>query len=129
MTSGDFNHFPAMIEAIHKASGQIVRKAAFEIEGHAKAAAPVDTGALKNSIYTVTSDSSDFNGGDLPPVDAPADDQTAYVAVGMSYGIYQELGTSHMPAQPFLIPAAELVRPSFVAAMSALEDKLRSLGG
>lgn len=119
-----FNKLPAISAELQRVVSQIVRKAAFDIEAAAKAQAPVDTGALKNSIYTVTSDSSDYSGGDMPQVDTPANDHTAYVAVGMSYGIYQEYGTSHMPAQPYMTPAVEGVRPSFIAAMSAVESKL-----
>lgn len=35
------------------------------------------------------------------------------VADGVTYGIYQELGTSKMAAQPFMVPAVEAVRPGF----------------
>lgn len=125
----DINHLPEMIDALHQAAGQVVKKTCFDIEARAKTAAPVDTGALKNSVYTVTSDSSDYSAGGLPQVPAPADDQTGYVAVGMSYGIYQEYGTSHMPAQPYLTPAAEGVRPAFEQAMVALiTARLNALG-
>jgi len=35
---------------------EVVRRAAFDIERGAKERAPVDTGALKNSIHTVIGD-------------------------------------------------------------------------
>ena len=38
------------------------------------------------------------------------------VADGVEYGIYQELGTSRMAAQPFMRPAVEAVRPGFAQA-------------
>lgn len=89
-------------QALAKA-GQIVRKTAFDIEGQAKADAPVDTGALRNSIQ------------------AEAEEALTWaVAVGVEYGIYQELGTYKMPAHPYLIPAAESNRDPFLAAMGNL---------
>ena len=39
------------------------------------------------------------------------------VADGVEYGLYQELGTSRMGAQPFMVPAVEAVRPGFIKAM------------
>ena len=38
------------------------------------------------------------------------------VADGVHYGIYQEFGTSKMAAHPFMSPAIEAIRPSFIAA-------------
>jgi HK97 gp10 family phage protein len=78
-------------------AGRIVRGAAFSIEGHAKNKAPVDTGALKSSL------TAEKKRGVL----------RWWVHDGVEYGIYQELGTSRMSAQPFLIPAVEAVRPAW----------------
>ena len=58
-------------------------------EGYAKKLAPVDTGNLRNSI---THDVDDVE---------PA----AYIGTNVEYAPYQELGTIHMKAQPFLKPA------------------------
>jgi HK97 gp10 family phage protein len=38
----------------------------------------------------------------------------------VEYGIFQELGTSKMPAQPFLIPALEAWRNRFLDAFREL---------
>lgn len=38
------------------------------------------------------------------------------VADGVEYALYQEWGTSKMPAQPFMTPAVEAVRPGFAKA-------------
>jgi len=51
------------------------------------------------------------------------------VADGVEYGIYQELGTSKMPAHPFMTPAVEAMRDKFADAvrkgwMIALENVL-----
>lgn len=58
-------------------------------EGYAKKLAPVDTGNLRNSI------THDVDDGE------PA----AYIGTNVEYAPYQELGTIHMKAQPFLKPA------------------------
>lgn len=127
-----FNRFPELEGAIREAASKAVRKAAFDIQAAAQAQAPVLTGFLKSSIYTVTHNESGYgeiqgDGPLLPEVDKPPDDQTAYVAVGAEYGIYVELGTSKMAAQPYLLPAADFVRPAFIMAMEHLEDYLKGL--
>lgn len=71
---------------------QAVRAAALQVEGVAKNLAPVDTGALKNSIHTERKGEMEYTVGD-----------------GVEYGIFQELGTHKMPAHPFLIPALKRV--------------------
>lgn len=95
---------------------EAVRKTAFAIEGDAKILAPVDTGALRASIYTVTDRSSGFSSAvagtsrpdqiaqEMPLSPSPL---IAFVAVGMEYGIYLEYGTRHMAARPFMFPAAQ----------------------
>lgn len=131
-----FEQLAAAQEAIKKAMAQTVKKAAFDTEARAKANAPVQTGFLKSSIYVELHDSSDYDGGAEPPGDAEmlpeieraADDHTAYVAVGASYGVYVEMGTVNMAAQPYLVPALEAVRPGFLAACEKLEAQMRALG-
>lgn len=71
------------------------RRTALEIiggraESHAKAACPVDTGRLRNSI-----------------THQQESENVEVVGTNVSYGPYVELGTSKMAAQPFLRPAAE----------------------
>jgi hypothetical protein len=39
------------------------------------------------------------------------------VADGVEYGLYQEMGTSRIPAHPFMRPAVEAVRAGFTQAM------------
>ena len=67
--------------------------------------APVDTGALMNSL----SSESKMTG-----------DLTFTVSDGVEYGVFQELGTSKMAAQPFMTPAIEAWRDKFFAAFSEL---------
>jgi HK97 gp10 family phage protein len=103
-----FNHLPQMTSSIRGKVGHEVQQAALAIEGQAKALAPVDTGALRNSIQTEME-------GDL----------TAHVTVGVEYAEYVEHGTYKMAPQPYLTPAAALVEPQFIENVKAA---LRGLG-
>lgn len=132
-----FNHLPEMPALINRAIREAVAKAAYDIQAHAAANAPVDTGMLKSSVYVVLYDKSTYGegvSGDpanlLPEVDRPANDMTAFIAVGATYGLYVEFGTAHGPAQPYLIPALEFVAPQFEKALSRLEERLgEEMGG
>jgi HK97 gp10 family phage protein len=125
----NFNHFDELATQFQTAISQVVRKSAFDIQASAQSLAPVDTGNMKSSIYTKTIDGDQYPGGgstDLVDNQVPGvDETTAYVAVGASYGIYVEMGTTRMPAHPYLAPAVEQVRPGFEAAMGAIESKMR----
>jgi HK97 gp10 family phage protein len=81
----------------NKEAAVIVKAGAFAVEGQAKTRAPVDTGALKSSLE------AEENGSPL----------RWWVHDGVEYGIFQELGTSKMGAQPFLVPAVEAVRDNW----------------
>lgn len=131
----EFNRLPEMPALLRKAMEQVIVKACFDIQAQAMSNAPVDTGMLESSIYTVTAKGSSYGDGVvdpsklLPEVDAPPNSLTAYVVVGANYGLYVEYGTEHGPAQPYLTPAAEFVRPQFEKAAHALERRMRELGG
>lgn len=88
-------------------SKQIIAATAFQIEGKAKKNAPVDTGALRNSIMA-----------------EEVSDYLWQVGDSVEYGIYQELGTSRMAAQPFLIPALMSVEKWFLAQWRKLFEAL-----
>ena len=128
-----FNRFPELAAQFGPILSQVVRKTALDLQAQAATAAPVDTGFLRNSIYMVASDGSTYGGTGSPPGDsylmqevaAPDDQYTAYVAVGANYGAYVELGTRHMPAQPYFYPAVDAVAPSFEAALGSLEGQLK----
>ncbi len=130
-----FNHFPQVAAALKPQARQAIKKTAFEIQLMAQAACPVDTGFLKNSIYTVTVDGSTYGEAGAPPRDSYLlpevqldDDLTAYVAVGANYGIYVELGTRFMPAQPFFYPAVKRGNDRLDAALSAMAKQLEDAG-
>lgn len=163
MALEEFNHWEQVADEIDERVGQLVRVTAFKVEAAAKRRAPVDTGFLRNSIYTVTNLESGAAGSIeksiarrfkakhnrvgknimlniqrlnavtalneankaavaqqlFPEVSAPGHNE-ALVAVGAVYGWFVEYGTSHMPARPFLIPAMEGVRGSFLRALHSL---------
>lgn len=85
-------------------AAQVVAKTAHDIEATAKSLAPVDTGALKNSI-----------GSDISALHAE-------IGPTVSYGIYQEFGTSRMAPHPFMGPALEQHTAAFLAAVEQLGD-------
>lgn len=101
------NRFPVIAAALPVLTSAAVRKAALDVEAYAKTIVPVDTGALKNSITT------EFEG-----------DFSATVAPHTEYDVYVEFGTRHMSAQPYMTPAAEVVRPAFIDAMEQLLRRL-----
>jgi HK97 gp10 family phage protein len=102
------NNLPAISIALRQLASRAVRKAAFDIEAHAKVNAPVDTSNLRNSIQAVE-----------------IDELHAQVGTAVEYGIYQEFGTHKMHAHPYLIPASETVKPSFEKAIKSLGFELK----
>lgn len=96
----NFNGVAAQV--VQRASA-VVQKTAMDLEARAKQIVPVDTGLLKSSIQHQR-----------------VDDLTAQVDVFAEYAGYVEFGTSRQRAQPYLIPAAESVRPGFEAAMTQI---------
>lgn len=87
----------AILQKLPAESDRLVKAGAEAIQGKAATLAPVDTGALKNSLHTEKH-------GEF----------TYWVADGMEYGVFVELGTSRMSAQPFMAPAVEWVRPQYI---------------
>jgi HK97 gp10 family phage protein len=79
------------------------RAIAFRIEGRAKAKAPVDTGALRASIYTDCAGQQSGEPGNAPLPKPKGDD--AHVGPSMDYALYVEFGTRRAGAQPYLVPA------------------------
>jgi len=107
------------LRTIIQGSGQNALEAlgavAFTVERLAKLLAPVDTGALRASIYTAMPGQAN----QLPPVPGgakrvaiptPTEALVAHVGPSVDYGVYQEFGTRFMAAQPFLIPALRRAR-------------------
>lgn len=78
------------------------------IERMAKTKAPVDTGALKNTIFS-----------------AKAGKLTYKVTAPQHYAIYVEKGTRNrkMRAQPFLKPALDAERPKLISNLRKLYER------
>lgn len=127
-----FNHFTQIAEAMDQALQQIPKKTAFDIQARYVATAARDTSFMVNSAYVVTADSSTYGHATparkgaylLPEVERPDDKYTAIMAVGANYAEMVETGTVHMAAQPALYPAVDAVRPSFEAAVAAVQQAM-----
>lgn len=143
-----FNKFLNMGTGLNAALKQMVQEAAYDVESIASINAPVDTGLLASSIYTVTKNKSSYGWNRsvapkkvitassrkkidtsqlLPEIDKPDDDLTAYVAVGAPYGVFVEFGTRFMAAQPYFFQAVETSQPFFEENAKLIEDKLREV--
>lgn len=81
-----------------------MRAGAETIESEAKARVPVASGDLRDAIHV------EVDGDDVYVI--AGDDQ-------VFYGHLVELGTTLVPARPFLIPALEARRETVVAAVAA----------
>lgn len=111
-----------------------IRKAGLDIEAKAKENVTIndtiDTGSMRASIFFTTGSQSNYDKAkseaeaaaaepgrksgqarsiQMAPEERPEDDLTAIIAVGVEHGIYVELGTVDMDANPYLTPAAEEV--------------------
>lgn len=89
-------------------AANVVKGAAFAIQGEAAKRAPVDTSALANSIIAVQMQELLWR-----------------VQDGVEYGVYQELGFRHHHSgafiqNPFMVPAVEYIRPHFARNWGAL---------
>jgi len=129
--SKSFNHFDAIAKALKPVCAQVVRKVALDcqanIQNQIRTNDQIDTGFMVNSVYVVTSNSSDYKGGKnaLPSIDKPKEETEALVAVAAEYAVHQNYGTVHLPPRPFFEPGVERTRPGFEKAIAAIENKLR----
>ena len=81
----DTRKLDQLISQVDPRAVAIVKGGAFSVEGKAKTLAPVDTGALKNSLHTEQKGPLLF-----------------WVADGTEYLIYQELGFHHYITGQFI---------------------------
>jgi HK97 gp10 family phage protein len=87
---------------VGREGAQVVRRNAHRLEALAKLNAPVDTGALRNSIGT--SQVGDGRSGGI----------TATVSTSLSYSFWVETGTSRMAPRAYMGPALDRVAPDFL---------------
>lgn len=88
----DTKRLDEIIRKLGTNADHAVNTIARQVEAYAKIFAPVDTGALRNSLHTEREE-----------------EMVYFVGDGVEYGIYQEFGTYKMAAHPFMIPALEKV--------------------
>jgi len=133
----DFNHLPAMIEALDKTLADVVKATAAQVASDGSGNAPVLTGTLAASMYYTTDTGETTyspSGGthDMPPMETPPGGDgvhTADVGSSVDYGIDVEMGTHDMAAEPYMVPAAESNRDGFTSsASSAIGSALEALG-
>jgi HK97 gp10 family phage protein len=119
----DTKEVDRVMKALGMSRDAIVRTIGFDIESAAKQLAPVDTSALRNSIYTETSEGNTFDVASsnalsknpkVTTIQHPKPEK-GFVNVGPSvnYAEFVEFGTSKQSAQPYLVPAAESVSQKF----------------
>ena len=131
----------AVIAAILANAKQAVDDTAVDLQTMAFQLAPVDTGALRNSIYINNGDSSDYTtrvaiAGNLRPEMQALDEldpefvislqgstsgpnvYVTVIGVAAHYGLFQEEGTVFQPPQSFMRPAAESMGDELSKKMS-----------
>lgn len=96
------DHTREWLSALGPALSRGLEQVGLAAEGHAKAACPVDTGRLRNSI-----------------THAQLDAHHEAIGTNVEYARYVELGTSRADAQPFLVPAASEHSSEYRAIMRA----------
>ena len=79
------------------------------VQGSAMRLAPVDTGTLKGSINWETNE-------------VEGDNIVGIVGSNVEYALYQELGTSRMSAQPYLMPALHINKDAIQALFNRSLD-------
>lgn len=130
------NRLPQIAGGLQGRISQVVRKTAFDIEAHAKAIAPVDTGNLKNTISTdiagdglsaeVTANAdyaAHVEYGTRPHVIRPRNASMLAFKVGGVTVFAKEVNHPGTAAQPFMTPAAERARPAFHAAVKQAVER------
>lgn len=106
----------------------------FYIETQAKSHVPVKTGNLRRSIHTVgfqdgktLANTADRKAPDYGQL---ATGTGVIVGTNTGYGLFVELGTVHMHARPFLIPAAqEALAKGTELILSGAKQNLEGGGG
>lgn len=112
-----------IIRAMDGNAEKAARAIGFEMEAEMKRADIRDTGAMMNSIYTVTQKIDGYQAAsasalaankkvETDPHPKPSGDVLARIGPSVIYAEYVENGTSRMSAQPFVLPAAERVARS-----------------
>jgi hypothetical protein len=117
----DTRKLVALSKSLNVNLEQVVNVFAFRVEAEAKLNAPVETHALQNSIYVVTSKENNYRKAageavaaaakfgkeiETSPIPKPSTPKTARVGPCVNYGYYMEFGRS---ARPYMLPAMEKI--------------------
>ncbi len=138
------NTIGKLLDKLNQNMHTVVDAAATDIQTRASQIAPIDTGALRNSIYVNNGTDSDYSqhvatarslNPDMVALDeidpefviavssSPSDNSyVTVVGVAADYGLFQELGTRHMRPQPFMLPSALGTQGDFETAMTHIAD-------
>lgn len=92
---------------VREATEQAVERAARNIEGGAKARAPVRTGNLRASISAEKTADLEWT-----------------VSVAAEYAAYVNYGTRHTAPNPFFTQAVEAAMPEFIAELATIEREI-----
>jgi HK97 gp10 family phage protein len=96
---------------------EAIEKVAFAVEARAKVNAPVDTGALRASIYTSVrrggNSPQHFTGVDYIDLPTPPNAQVVYVGPSVEYGAAVHFGTHGVPGRPYLLDAVRQTENMF----------------
>src|SRR5258706_38897 len=127
-----FNLFPALARALRPACQTIGSETARFLEAAAAANAPVDTGFMASSVYSVTPKyGSTYGTMGTPPGDsyalpeqAPDGPDDSVVGVAANYAGFVNYGTRYQSAQPFWDQAVDQAAQVFPEEGAKLETLL-----
>lgn len=119
----DTTRLDQLIDRIPGNRKKAIKAVGFRVEALAKMKAPVDLGNLRNSIYVRTGDDNNLPSVSTEELPRPSSDNSVVIGPTVEYGIYQELGTSIMDAQPYLLPALRQVESELEESFGVLIDE------
>ncbi len=118
----DTTRLNRLIDRIPGNRKKAIKAVGFRVEALAKMKAPVDLGNLRNSIYMRSSEENPVS--ELATEELPKPPESSvYIGPSVEYGIYQELGTSVMEAQPYLLPALREVESELEESFGVLVNE------
>ncbi len=118
----DTTRLNRLIERIPGNKRKAIKAVGFRVEALAKMKAPVDLGILRNSIYMRSSEDNSVS--EISTEELPKPPETSvYIGPSVEYGIYQELGTSVMDAQPYMLPALREVESELEESFGVLVNE------
>lgn len=129
-----YNRLPEIVAKLPRAATEIVKETVEEIDGTVRQgmAQPKSGRVYVRGARLHTASAP----GEMPAIDSRAllnslqkrvisGKARGYYFTDNPYAAYLEYGTSKMAARPFMTPAAERARRSFMRKLRNLEDRLR----